>query len=285
MKNKDVVTKILQYHPLFPENYSGCDNYKCGNPDEECTGVVTALVPTIEVIQKAIELHCNLLIVHEPTFYSTPDYAGWKADFANQVFEEKKELLEKNHITIWRDHDHMHAHQPDAIFTGVAKYLGWEEYINTQGSQIPSVYRFTIPECTVQELRDDLVSKLKLNGIRYLGIPDAKVKRVSIVGHLMPGFMGMDYMDENGYYVEYGTTIIRELEQNADVVIPGEITEWTVLSYVRDAIQLGKSKAIYNIGHFNLEELGMKFARDWIAELVGETLPVLYVPSGDMYRF
>lgn len=41
MKNRDVIDKILDYHPKLP-NYQGCDGYKCGNPDTECTGIASA---------------------------------------------------------------------------------------------------------------------------------------------------------------------------------------------------------------------------------------------------
>ena len=58
-----------------------------------------------------------------------------------------------------------------------------------------------------------------------------------------------------------------------------------MVSYIRDAVELGKAKAMLNIGHFNWEELGMKYAREWISDLVENSLPVTYVPTGDMYRF
>ena len=44
-------------------------------------------------------------------------------------------------------------------------------------------------------------------------------------------------------------------------------------------------KAAFNVGHFNLEELGMKYAADWIPEVIGNAVPVHYVPSGDIYKF
>ena len=36
---------------------------------------------------------------------------------------------------------------------------------------------------------------------------------------------------------------------------------------------------------FSGDELGMKYAGDWLSELMDEDLPVTYVPSGDMYRY
>ena len=52
MTIREVIDTILAYHP-FLMDYHGCDDFKCGNPDQECTGIVTAISPTIEVIQEA----------------------------------------------------------------------------------------------------------------------------------------------------------------------------------------------------------------------------------------
>ena len=75
------------------------------------------------------------------------------------------------------------------------------------------------------------------------------------------------------------------LEERVDVIIPGEVIEWTVLAYVRDAVQQGRNKAMIHLGHMNWEELGMKYAREWISDLVEAQIPVTYVPSEDMYRY
>lgn len=104
MKNEEVIDRILQFHPDIPD-YDGCDGYKSGNPSDECTGVVSALVPTVDVIRKTAELGCNLLVTHEPIYYQTPDYPEWKGEFENRVYDEKKALLERYGITVWRDHD------------------------------------------------------------------------------------------------------------------------------------------------------------------------------------
>lgn len=265
MKNSDVINKILKYHPQFPDNYAGCDGYKFGDPNAECNGIATALVPTVDVIRRTGELGCNLLVVHEPIFYSTEDYPDWRAGGKNSVYEEKKALLDKYGITVWRDHDHMHAHNPDSIFTGVIKYLGWENYyIPSEKSSIkvPMGYLFELPETTVKELGQYLEDKLAMNGLRIVGNPEDKIRKVAIVGHLFPGF------GTQSETREYGTDLINAMEQGLDAIIPGEVIEWTVLSYVRDALALGRKKAVFNIGHFNMEELGMRYAQDWIGDLV-----------------
>lgn len=279
MKIIDVIDRIIAYHPSFPADYNGCDGFKCGDPQAECTGIAVALVPTVDVIRRAATAGCNLLVVHEPTFFTSLDAAEGSQPFFSAVQEKKAALLKEYGITVWRDHDRMHAHQPDSIFTGVIRYLGWEDYrLAPEQQPVPMGYAFRLPKTTVGDLAAYLMKKLDMNGIRFVGKKDAVVENVAIVGHLFPGF-GDDDKEE------YGQKIIHAMDLGVDVIIPGEIIEWTALSYVRDAVALGKTKAVMNIGHFNMEELGMRFAADWVSELVEHALPVKYLPTKDLYNY
>ncbi len=281
MKIREVVEKILDCHPHL-EGYKGCDDYKCGDPEQECTGVVTALTPNISVIRKAIELGANLIVVHEPTFYTSDDGPGWFEEFPNEIYEEKRALLDERGIVVWRDHDHMHANDPDSIFTGVLKYLDWEDKARVDSDTgLFSHFLVNIEETSLRELCEYLIEKIGINGARIIGDPDARVSRIAFVGHLYP----QDYKKKDGSKGEYSVRVIETLEKEADVIIPGEVIDWTVLSYVRDAVDLGRNKAVINIGHFNWEELGMKYMKDWLSELVDNKVEVTYVPSGDMYGF
>ncbi len=284
MKKQEVIDRILAYHPQLPD-YRGCDDWKAGDRDSQCTGVATALSPTMNVIRRTAELGANLIVVHEPTFYTSLDEPGWFEDFPNQVYEEKQRLLEEHGISVWRDHDHMHAHDPDGIFTGVLKYMGWAENARAEASDASPFSHFLvdIPETTVEELCRSIKETLGLNGLRYVGDPAARVKSLALVGHLYP--MGGRALRRDGKPKEYSVQIIDTLERKADVILPGEVIDWTVLSYVRDAAQQGRAKAVINMGHFNWEELGMRYAQEWLSRLLEERLPVTYVPSGDMYRY
>ncbi len=283
MKHKDIIAKICAYHPPVDESIT-CDGYKAGDPEDECTGVVTALAPTMDVIRKTIELGANLLIVHEPIFYMTPDFPEWKTDFRNTVADEKAKLIEEYHITIWRDHDRMHANVPDSIFSGVAWKLGWEEY--QVQSSTPCTFVYHVPETTVQEMKDFLEDRFHMNGLRYIGDPAHKISKIAIVGHLCPGLFMEEKVDEKGHYHDYATAIIKEMEEGRiDAVIPGEIVEWNVLSYINDAVSLGKNRACFNVGHFNLEEPGMEYAAKWVRDLLPEDVKVHYVRVEDQYRY
>lgn len=283
MKISEVIDRLLDYHPHL-EGYKGCDEYKCGDPSQECTGVVSALVPTVEVIRKAADLGCNLIVTHEPISYQTPDFPDWKGRFPNKVFEEKQKLIAETGMVIWRDHDHMHAHRPDSIFTGVIKYMGWEEYYTP--SEEPFLFPITIPETTVGELARYIKEKLNLNGLRYMGRDTDKISRLALVGHLYPNSFLPDGMTEDGYYQDYSMEVIRHMEEGGiQAILPGEIIEWTTLAYIRDGIAQGRPMAMYNIGHFNWEELGMKHAADYLTDLVRGEVPVYYVPTGDAFSY
>ena len=282
MKAREVIDRIKEYHPAFPEDYHGCDDYKCGDPDIECTGIVTAMAATVNVIRKAAELKANLIVVHEPTFYTSADEGGWSEDFSNEVYEEKKKMLDEYGIVVWRDHDHMHAHRPDAIFAGVLKYLGWEDraIIDTD-TGLFAHYLVDVEPQSVRQLADHLIRTIGINGARIVGDPENIVSKVALVGHLFPN----ENSKPDGTKGEYSVKVIETLEKKADVIIPGEVIDWTVMSYIRDAMQLGKNKSAICIGHFNWEELGMRYMKDWLEELIDHELPVTYVPSEDMYGY
>lgn len=286
MKKIEIIQKILSYHPEV-ENYKGCDEFKSGFENEECTGIAVSLSPSFSVLKAAAATRCNLLITHEPLYYQTPDFPDWKGNYANSVYEEKLNFIHEKKLTIWRDHDHMHFHKPDCIFSGVINELGWNEYYTPKSIKgNDSCYCFEIPETTVDNLISFLKKKLNMKGIRYLGCKDERVTKVAIVGHLFPNCFFKDGMTPEGYYNDYSMEIIKKLElEGVQVIIPGETIEWTVLDYIRDRISMGKPAACLSIGHFKLEELGMKNFSKVIEGLFDTCGHVTYIPTDDGYSY
>ncbi len=267
MKIKEVIESILNYHPQLGNSIT-CDGYRCGNEQDEVTGIVTTCCASVDVIRQAIRMGANLIICHEPVFYSHYDPTDW-LEGKNHVFDAKKKLCTENGIAIWRDHDHIHARHPDGINEGIMKELGWEQYLIGDPDR-PS--HFHIPQTTVRTLALMLKEKVQLNGVRIVGNLDAQVSYVMLYYHILAN--GDDFIP---------TELLNR--DDVDVLIPGEMVDWTTASYARDAGQLGMKKAIINIGHFNMEELGMKYAATWISKLINNCVPVTFVPSADMYQF
>jgi hypothetical protein len=70
--------------------------------------------------------------------------------------------------------------------------------------------------------------------------------------------------------------------QEIDVIFCGEVTEWTLPAYVRDAAQMGMNKGLLILGHERSEEPGMKHLGAWLKSITGE-LPVVFLDSREPF--
>lgn len=269
MTIQEIINGILKYHPDLGDRKT-CDVISGGDPKAECTGILVSITASVEIIRKAVEIGANFILVHEPVFYSGYDNeCEWLK--GNEVYQEKLKMLTDNGIVVYRDHDHIHAHRPDGIFYYMLKQLGWLEYV------VPTddfTYEVKLPETTFGELVKHVKKCMGLNTIRYIGNPDSKVSTVGFCGHLLPNEM-----------TNWGNNDQVARSWKYDVVIPGEIVEWTVPLYFQDAVMLGKAKGMILPGHFVQEEAGMRWAEEWLRPIVGDKLPITFIPSGDMFKY
>ena len=138
MKISEVIQKMKDYHRgtvngVAIDESTTRDKILFGNPDQECTGIVTTCYASVEVIRKARQLNANLIISHEALFWNHGDHTDWLEETENKTYLEKKKLLEEGNLVVWRDHDYIHSGIPvhgeyvDGIFYGVMKTLGWEK--------------------------------------------------------------------------------------------------------------------------------------------------------------
>jgi len=269
MTIKNIIDGILAYHPDIGDRRT-CDVIIGADPNVECTGILVSIAPTVEIIRKAIEIGANFIFVHEPTFYSGyDDECDWLK--GNDVYEEKLALLVDNGIVVYRDHDHIHAHNPDGIFHYLLKQLGWLDYVVPGSGRR---YDIKLPETTLGELVAHVKKAMGLDTIRYIGNPDAKVSTVGFCGHLLP--------NEN---TNWSNNAQVAASWKYDVIIPGEVVEWTLPLYIRDAAMLGKAKGMILPGHFVQEEAGMRWAEEWLRPIVGKDLPITFVSAGDMFKY
>ena len=75
------------------------------------------------------------------------------------------------------------------------------------------------------------------------------------------------------------------MERNQlNVLICGDITEWTTCAYVNDAQQLGFDRAMIVLGHERSEEAGMKHLVPVLRPLVGD-IPVTFINAGEPFAY
>lgn len=245
-----------------------CDQLIEGSWENQVTGVVTTFMATVEVIRRAIEKRCNLIITHEPTYFTGAGNLDWVKE--DPVYKMKTALIRNNGISIWRYHDHTHFIQPDLIYAGLLKDLGWKNYLE---NKLAFPYCYAIPYTSVIDLVNLLKKTLGMKVIRVVGDTNMECRRIGIlVGFLSLG-LGVEEMPAK---------LMRE--QQLDVIICGEITEFNLSAYVRDAAALGLKKAIIIIGHERSESPGMKDIAGWLQPLL-KGIPVHYIETGEPFRY
>ena len=274
MKIKEILDKLIAVHAPLDRPEHTCDTVKCGDVEQECTGVGVTCFVSMDVIQQAKDRGINLLISHECIFYNHEDCT--EAFAGDPVYQEKAAALADSGVVVWRYHDYAHGPggpgaavhiQTDYIYYGIARELGWERYV--QGEETKPLW-FRIPKTTVPALAQELMEKLNLTGVRIVGDENAEVSTVFLCEHVWG-----DQRD--------GGLFARAAD--ADVLIPLEIVDWSLAAYIRDAAQQGRGKAIIEMGHFNFEELGMKHMTRWLPDVIGAEIPVEYIQSGDAFRY
>ena len=68
-------------------------------------------------------------------------------------------------------------------------------------------------------------------------------------------------------------------EHKLELLICGEIDEWALSEYVRDAQTYGRKLGLIVVGHEPTEEAGMAYSAEWLEpQLPG--IPITHIPSG-----
>ncbi len=120
------------------------------------------------------------------------------------------------------------------------------------------MWHYDIPATTLGGLADFFKEKLGMDAVQVIGDPNQKAEHLSVLvggGSLGLGDELMPMRDM--------------MEKGIDTLVCGETTEWTSISYVRDAAQLGLGKGMIILGHNRTEEAGMKHFPAFLQPLVG----------------
>ena len=229
------------------------DTFKTGGPDTVVTGISSTFMSTLSVLQRSVESGANMIITHEPTFWSDPDTIDVLQD--DPLYKFKRDYAKEHNLAVWRIHDHWHAHVPDGIATGWNKRMGWVPYqVNA------SLKRWDIPPTTLGALAKYVAKTLESRSVRVMGDPNLRVVKVGRGAHTLSG--NMDVLPE------------------VDCLLVSEGREYDSYEYVRDTIASGAKKGAIFIAHEAGEEAGMDEFAKWVKPLVPE-LSVQFIPTHD----
>jgi putative NIF3 family GTP cyclohydrolase 1 type 2 len=230
-----------------------------GDPDVELKNIAVTMMATQEVLEKAVQRDCNLIITHEPLFYN--HHHEFQHLVNDAVYMAKEEYLRNNGLCVFHLHDNLHHARLDYIALGMAQKLNWEKYRTDESFQ-----SFKMPDVTLRHILRD-IEKLEPAAIKYIGDQDVAYENVITSW----GFMMM----------ENGVKLINRHENC--VLITGETHEWEFVEYVHDAHQMGLKKALVMIGHVASEESGVEFFSNYLQEK-SPSLSISYIRTNDLFK-
>ena len=250
------IVERIKAHLGAPWHGGPTDTFKSGGEDTPVTGIATTVMSTFDVIKRAVSSGRNMVITHEPTFWlGNDDVRNFVSD---PVYQKKLQYIRDNKVVIWRFHDHLHARQPDMTSVGLAEALGWDKYVSKDD---PRVY--VLPPVKLRDLAKEVEKRLKLQAMRVIGDPDARVSRAALLQGTPPF---------------HASTVL----PTVDVVVAGEQREWEGVEYAADANTAGEHKGMILIGHWVSEDQGMRVCADWLKTFISE-VPVQWIPAGDPF--
>lgn len=237
----------------------GVDRIIAGTPDMLVTGIATTMMATFDALKMAVASKLNLVITHEPTYWSHQDTTAQLLD--DPLYQMKLDWMRAHNLVVYHFHDHWHGKRLiDGINQGMAEKMGWTGYRDAANSR-----QFNIPSRTLLELAKEFRRKLGDRTLRVIGDRDLVVNKVVASWGNCSAFPGVPYL--NG---------------DADVLVIGEAQDWDLIAYARDLVTAGKKKGLIVLGHVLSEQWGMDYCAQWLKGFVPE-VPVRFVPLIEPY--
>ncbi len=255
MTARDVFERIRTLGGEVDENT--VDTCKIGNLSREVTKLAVCFIATPQVIRAASAWGAQMILTHEPTFYTHDD----TVDTEDDVTAAKRALIKEKGLVICRFHDGMHTASQDLIHQGFAHMTGFGDRL------VDSDHIELAEPMTVAQLAKCFETCCRLSCVRIVGNRHQSITKLGLQ-------LG----------APYGQTVMQELKSGrSDCVVIGEITEWALGEYVRDSAQLGYDRSLIVLGHVGSERDGMAY----LSERLSAELPdidVQYFECGEIYN-
>lgn len=236
------------------------DRIVAGDADTPVSGIATTMMATLDVLRRAAAQKLNLVVTHEPTFWSHFDTVDWLQD--DPTWRAKRDFIAANDLVVFRFHDHWHAMARDGIDAGMTRAMGWQDQADPAHPG-----EFVFEGQTLAQLAARLAQRLDARSMRILGDPELPVRRA---------VASWGYAD----IARLRATVART---DVDLVIVGEAREWELVPYVADQVAAGKRTALVVLGHVASEQEGMRDCAHWLRG-VFPGMPVEFLPADEPLR-
>lgn len=250
------------------------DRIIIGNPDTEIKKIGTCWMPYWDTLKKAYAQGVNVMVVHEPTFYTHWDLDAEKTDWLaapsparenyQKLENEKKRWINDHEMVIIRCHDVLDKVSDWGIPFALGWALGFKNDDIVRSRTYYNVY--------------------KINPGKALDVTKRIVKKLSESAHQQ----GVQFYGDENYPVEtvgLGTGTIcdplRFADLNPDlyICIDDSIRTWIQTYYATDT-----GRPLVVINHGTAEEFGPRALCDHLNEHLKD-IEVEHFPEGCGYRW
>lgn len=236
------------------------DCFKFGDRERTVRKVATCLTATPNVLRRAKELGADLIISHEPTYYTHVDEIH-----PSPLVDLKVAAVKEANIPLCRYHDHMHFAADDMIALGFLDTMGWKGEFD--GDRVFTLDKTMSP----LEIVRDIEAKTGVAHCRIIGARGGEVKKIG----LFLGHRGGECWNafKNG-------------ESDLQLAIGGEWCEWADGEPIRDAAQFGLQLTAVIMGHAGSERDGMKYlAKEINRRFADRGISAEYIDCGELYTY
>jgi putative NIF3 family GTP cyclohydrolase 1 type 2 len=249
------------------------DRFIIGDPSTLVKKIGTCWMSDWKTCKKAVEAGVNVLITHEPTFYThwdldekTGDYHA-APEFTKKLYldqvERKKKWLEENKLVIIRNHDTLDALKDRGIPFAFGSFLGFSNQDIINSRTYYNVYK--VEKQTAAACAKKIAAKLAeigQPGVAFYGDPDRIVSSVGLgTGCICDP---MEFAD---------------LKPDLAISIDDTVRTWTQTTFASDT-----GNPLIVINHGTSEEMGMRSLNQIIREKYPET-EVLHFSQGCSYKW
>ena len=249
------------------------DRFIIGDPATKIKKAGTCWMSDWKTCRKAVESGVNVLVTHEPTFYTHWDLDEKEGDYyaapeyTKQLYLEqvdrKKKWINDNALVIIRNHDTMDALKDTGIPYALGNFLGFSNSDIIASRTYYNVYKLNNQTASGFARKVAVkLSELGQPGVAFYGDPDRQIASVGVgTGCICDP---MEFAD---------------LKPDLFIAIDDVVRTWTQTTYASDT-----GNPLIVINHGTSEEMGMRMLNKIIKQKFPE-LETIHFNQGCTYKW
>ena len=176
---------------IYPVKEPSVDRIIAGDPETVVRGIAVMWTPTWSALRQALADGCNIVVAHEPTFFSHFDLDGFEeqagkispaaAQALTPVRDAKLRWIQENGLVVIRAHD-VADHMRGGVADSLVKQLGFAEDDVLVRKNPYRIVRI-VPAVTAGELGQRLAkafARIGQPGVAFYGDPQRKVEKLGL---------------------------------------------------------------------------------------------------------